>query len=158
MLSAVETDAVGAVARLLGTLDLSVCDGCDGCGLRCSEGVPMTSAEYEAIEAFVAGTVRPPMDWTRWDGAAGAWVDLGDGFGFRACRFRDVRSGRCGIYPVRPLVCRLMGYVPWMPCPIGRVATTVAPDCVLAALDEYCRATRMPYAEWQVSNGNHGGN
>jgi hypothetical protein len=117
----------------------------------------MTQAEFRTIAAHVGEAVgtlagghganlgaraSPPAV------AAGAWVDLGDGIGFRACCFRDVSSGCCTVYPVRPLVCRLMGHVPWMPCPTGRVTTTVAAERALAALEEYCRMKRAPYKVW----------
>ena len=35
------------------------------------------------------------------------------------CPFHDALKGRCIIYPVRPIVCRLMGVVNGMTCPNG---------------------------------------
>lgn len=35
------------------------------------------------------------------------------------CPFRDSAKSRCRIYPVRPLICRLMGVAKGLPCPHG---------------------------------------
>jgi Fe-S-cluster containining protein len=126
--------------RLLAALDLSVCNGCDLCGLRCTDGVPMTHAEYEAIVQYLgaqgidAESVAPDADSNPDWGAS--------------CRFRDERRGRCRIYPVRPLICRLMGHVWWLPCPVEKVPQEVPVALVSAALEEYCHAERHPFGTW----------
>lgn len=38
------------------------------------------------------------------------------------CPFRDKKGRRCSIYPVRPLVCRLMGVADQCRCPNGNSA------------------------------------
>lgn len=75
-------------------------------------------------------------------------LDLGDGVRISVCRFRDQDRGLCHIYPVRPLVCRLMGCVEWMPCPEQRVKRLVPTPLALAALDEYCRFKRQSFSAW----------
>jgi Fe-S-cluster containining protein len=35
------------------------------------------------------------------------------------CQFRDILMKRCAIYPVRPVICRLMGVVKGMTCENG---------------------------------------
>lgn len=41
------------------------------------------------------------------------------GFDFSTARCDQLRDGRCAIYDDRPLVCRLWGAVPEMPCEHG---------------------------------------
>jgi len=120
-----------------------VCNGCDECGLRCTEGVPMTLQEYRAITEYLAATEEPTVTA---DPAAPA--DLGDGVFITPCRFRDTKAGLCRVYPVRPLVCRLMGHVEWMPCPVSRVPRPAPTALTLAALEEYCAQRRQPYEAW----------
>lgn len=64
------------------------------------------------------------------------------------CRFRDERAGRCRVYPVRPFVCRIMGHVPWLPCPTERVRHLPPEPLIRPALDAYCREPRMPFHAW----------
>ncbi|MCC2672799.1 MAG: putative Fe-S-cluster oxidoreductase [Armatimonadetes bacterium] len=127
-------------------IDQAVCNGCDECGARCTAGVPMLRPEFEAIQAYVAGP----------DGADARAVELQDKqvpypgaeeYHYTACRFRDVERGRCSIYPVRPVVCRLFGHVEWLPCPIQKVPGVAAGG--IAAMQHYGTAPQMTYEEWQ---------
>lgn len=140
---------VGALAELLQNLDLSVCNGCDGCGLRCTAGVPMTHQEYVQIRAYLHRMGRLDAANTECSPKGeNPIADLGDGVRIALCSFRDDMRGRCTIYPVRPLICRLMGHVPWLPCPVERVPAVMRPEVVRRALDEYCVWERRPYEEW----------
>ena len=65
---------------------------------------------------------------------------------YTACRFRDAERGRCSVYPVRPLVCRLFGHVEWLPCPIEKV-TARAPGAV-ELMRRYAEAPQHTYEEW----------
>jgi hypothetical protein len=65
---------------------------------------------------------------------------------YTACRFRDAERGRCSIYPVRPLVCRLFGHVEWLPCPIQKI-TAPHPGGV-DAMRRYGEAPLRTYEEW----------
>lgn len=133
--------ACGHVGKLLDGMPLGICNGCDGCGNRCTSGVPMTRAEFDAIEAYLernALPARPPQ---------GPDIETDPVWG-QVCRFRDGLVGRCAIYPVRPLICRLMGHVWWLPCPIERVGRSASVQDVTMALMEYCRLERFPYEHW----------
>lgn len=133
--------------RFAAGIDQSPCNGCDECGARCTAGVPMLEAEFQAIAAFVAGP----------EGADARRVEQLDKqvpypgaeeFQYTACRFRDVEQARCSIYPVRPLVCRLFGHVEWLPCPIEKVSAV--PGGV-AAMQRYGEAPQNTYEEWAAS-------
>jgi Fe-S-cluster containining protein len=50
------------------------------------------------------------------------------------------QAGRCYVYPVRPLVCRVFGHAPELICPHGY--NTNAPHAALARLRRLHRATR----------------
>jgi uncharacterized cysteine cluster protein YcgN (CxxCxxCC family) len=106
-------------AELESRMELSTCDGCDGCGLRCMDGVTVTKTEWDAITDYLA--TQPPEEVRRvarqnkiipWPGAedSGATVTY--------CRFRDLEKNNCSIYPARPTICRLLGHTHWLPCPI----------------------------------------
>ena len=107
---------------LVGAMEMGTCDGCDGCGGRCTNGFGVSRAEYEAVQAYLAAV--PPEERERvlgqdkvapWPGAEETGVT------FTFCRYRDRENDNCFIYPVRPTVCRLFGHTPWLPCPIGAV-------------------------------------
>ena len=131
---------------VLRAADLATCDGCTACHLRCAAGVPMSRAEYRAVVRYQGA---------RSDGERGVAisakdraVDLGDGVAITLCRFLDMGTRLCSVYPARPLVCRLLGQVSWMPCPIGKVAYAVDDATAIALMHEYAAVTRRTYEEW----------
>ncbi|MGV3724179.1 MAG: YkgJ family cysteine cluster protein [Actinomycetota bacterium] len=130
--------------RFAARIDQSPCNGCDECGARCTAGVPMLEAEYQAIAAFVTG---PEGEDARRVERLDKQVPYpgAEEFHYTACRFRDVEQARCSIYPVRPLVCRLFGHVEWLPCPIGKVEAV--PGGV-SAMQRYGEAAQKTYEEW----------
>lgn len=129
-------------------LPLEVCDGCDSCGLRCAEGTPMTRGEYVAIRRFLRSV--PLARIARVEGEDKK-VPLGDGIEAMACRFRDMSHGRCFVYAVRPLICRLFGLVEWLPCPIEKVP--LAGEEAVALFQEYAGFERRTYEEWEAGEG-----
>lgn len=128
--------------EVLGSIDLGVCNGCSECALRCERGVPMTHAEYCAIAAL--GVEPEDDDAARRDRT----VDLGDGVTVELCRFLDPAAKRCTVYPARPLVCRLLGHVVWLPCPIGRVTRTAREEPSVQLMQAYAGSERRTYEEW----------
>ena len=125
-------------------IDLSPCNGCDACGLRCTAGVQMSRAEFEAVQKYRAENIEAVSSVESQDKV----FDLGDGVTFEICRFRDRELGRCTIYPVRPLVCRLLGHVEWLPCPIQKIETVANTQDALQLMREYSRVERRTYEEW----------
>jgi Fe-S-cluster containining protein len=136
-----------SVAALLGVLDLKVCDGCSDCALRCTDDIPMALAEFEAISAYCTREIAPATC----KHSASAPAQLPDAPWPEPCRFRIAATGMCRVYPVRPLVCRLMGHVWWLPCPVGRVTSAPDRETVRSALDAYCAEERRTYAGWTQS-------
>lgn len=129
-------------------IDQSPCDGCDGCGARCTTGVPIMRAEFHEIRYFLASPegaearrVETQEKTLPYPGTAAA-----DGFTYVACRFRDVERGRCSIYSVRPVVCRLFGHVEWLPCPIDRIPGPTAGG--VEVMRRYSEAPQRTYEEW----------
>ena len=47
-----------------------------------------------------------------------------------ACQFRDEKNKRCAIYPVRPVICRLMGVTYGMKCPEGNTCEIDGRECL----------------------------
>jgi len=133
-------------ARVEAQMDLRPCDGCDACGLRCAAGVPLSHQEYQTVRHYLQepGRLREVRAVEEQD----KQIHLGEGVVVRACRFRDRKRGRCAIYPVRPLVCRLLGHVEWMPCPIGRIRRTASTADALEMMRAYAQQPRRTYEEW----------
>ena len=44
------------------------------------------------------------------------------------CGFLDRGNGLCTIHPMRPMICRVWGLTPSMPCPHGCIPSRVLPD------------------------------
>lgn len=122
--------------------DLSPCDGCDDCGSRCIEGWECSREEFLALLDYL--TVHPEVKDLCRRPRTLAW----EGGEVRRCWFRDSPRGRCAVYPVRPLVCRLFGHVEWLPCPTGRIRP--APGAGVALLREYAKSPRATFAQWAV--------
>jgi hypothetical protein len=126
-------------------IDQSPCDGCDSCGARCTAGVPMLRTELLAIRAYLE---TPEGEEAREVERAGKQVPYPgtDDVFYTACRFRDVERGRCSIYPVRPLVCRLFGHVEWLPCPIEKVPAPTPGG--VEAMRRYSEAPTKTWEDW----------
>ena len=134
---------------LVARMEMSTCDGCDGCGQRCTSGFSVSEPEYQAVQTYLA--TLPPDEVARvlgqnkvapWPGAE----DTGATFTF--CRYRDRDNNNCFVYPVRPTVCRLFGHTPWLPCPIGAVADV--PDGSAALWNAYNGHERHTWEEWDL--------
>ncbi len=73
---------------------------CDtGCG-ECCGIVPVTVTEFNAIERYVKEKGIIPIETK--DGTCPLY-----------------QEGRCSVYPVRPLICRIFGHAERLPCPRG---------------------------------------
>jgi uncharacterized protein len=132
------------VADFTSRIDQSPCNGCDACGMRCTDGVPLMETEYEAIEVELA--TLPSDDVARVIGQGKRQPIPGTDETYLACRFRDVERGRCLIYRARPTICRLFGHVEWLPCPIGKITRPVPGGVKL--MQSYSQAPRRTYEEW----------
>jgi Fe-S-cluster containining protein len=134
--------------RYVETIDQSPCNGCDMCGARCTAGVPILHVEFAAIRAFLvtpegeeARRLEQEDKQTPYPG-----TEPDEGVFYTACRFRDRERGRCSIYPVRPLVCRLFGHVEWLPCPIQKVPGPTPGG--FDAMKRYGEGGLRTYEEW----------
>lgn len=108
-------------ARAEPPIDQSPCNGCTDCVHRCTAGIALSRAEYEAIRAQLQ---RVPADVrlrVLGQDKVRPWPGDSTGATYTACRFLDLDSGRCLVYEARPLICRLFGHVEWLPCPTGAI-------------------------------------
>ncbi|HZO87358.1 MAG TPA: YkgJ family cysteine cluster protein [Chthonomonadaceae bacterium] len=137
-------------ARCEAQMQLEVCDGCDACGLRCAAGVPASREEWEALQAYLAGLSSEERAYVEAVLVQDKSVSLGDGVTVRMCRYRDMERGRCTVYPARPLMCRLLGHVEWMPCPIARVSRPIPTADALALMRAYADCERRTFEEWEA--------
>ncbi len=143
---------LGEMRAFSDSIDQAICNGCDACGARCTDGVPLLEPEYAAIRAFLASPAgaearRVELEEKRLPYPG---TEREDGVFYTACRFRDTERGRCSIYPVRPTVCRMFGHVEWLPCPIEAVPS-VAPGA-LAAMRGYGEAPQKSYEAWLAND------
>ena len=86
---------------MLAILNIPKHTNCVNCGSCCGL-IPLSSRELKAIKDYVAAN----------DVAIGKASVMN-------CPFRDEANKRCAIYPVRPLMCRLMGVAKGCDCPNG---------------------------------------
>ena len=128
---------VARLRRLWDSLPNDECDGCDGCGEKCAGDIPMARWEFEQVQSVLD---RRGVEASAPVAAAAA------GPFAPPCRFRDVEVGRCRIYPVRPLVCRLFGLVAWLPCPLERWGVR-RPDGI-EIMRWYASLGPRPYEHW----------
>ncbi len=133
-------------SQVVGEMDQAVCNGCDGCGLRCAAGVQVTRSEMNTIRLYT-DDLKNRVAVEKVLGQSKE-VDLGDDVKVFACRYRDMENGRCAIYPVRPLICRLFGYVEWLPCPIEKVQQKVPLGEALEIMAEISKQPRRTFEEW----------
>jgi Fe-S-cluster containining protein len=106
----------------------------------------MTRHEYDAVRNLV----ESDLDGTRIQLvlAQDKRVDLGDGVEARMCRYLDMEGGGCAVYEARPLVCRLLGHVEWMPCPVGKVEKEAPTLDALELMREYATEERLTFEQW----------
>ena len=130
-------------------MQLSVCDGCDQCGLRCAAGVPASRDEWDTLQSFLAGISEAERAEIRRVEAQDKTVDLGDEVTVQMCRYRDMEAGRCVVYPARPLICRLLGHVEWLPCPIEKVPGAIETADAVALMQSYAQFKRRTFEEWE---------
>jgi len=122
-------------------LPLHLCHGCDGCGLRCTEGVKITYTEFLRITRFLREHSEEAERVQAQDKSIPGWPIT------QFCQFRDTELERCSIYPVRPVICRLFGHTEWLPCPLG-----IVPPQGTEAMDAYQRYAQeklQPFDEWR---------
>lgn len=124
------------------------CDGCTGCALRCTTGVPITGKEFEAIVAYLRSLEPEKVRRILEQDKSVPWFE--DIFQ-EACLFLDRKDNYCLIYPVRPMVCRLFGKVPWLPCPEEKTVPQLHDPTGI--VKDYCREPRKTFQEWQAEAG-----
>jgi Fe-S-cluster containining protein len=130
-------------------LELAVCNGCTACHLRCADGVQATRAEWEMLQGAIAAlspSQRADLDAVL---AQDKTVDLGDEVTVTLCRYFDMKTLRCAVYAARPLVCRLLGHVEWLPCPIDNVPRLLPTPLALELMRAYALEKRRTFAEWE---------
>ena len=131
---------------ILEKLDMSVCNGCSLCFLRCEERVPFSRGEFERVRSYIhSHHERECMEEVMKQDKR---EDMGDGVFFRLCRFLNRETMGCIVYPVRPLMCRLMGHIPFMPCPVDIVERELSEDDTRNVLNLYSQEDRRTWDEW----------
>ncbi len=142
-------DYIELKARAEKRIGLEVCNGCDACWLRCAHDVPASQDEWEALQSHIAAAPEPERARIISVQAQDKTVDLGDDVSVQMCRYFDMDTHMCAVYAVRPLVCRLLGHVEWMPCPIEKVPSPLPTPDALALMQSYARFERRTFGEWE---------
>jgi uncharacterized protein len=143
----IELHVLEDTRRFTDGIDQSPCDGCDECGARCTEGVPMLRPEYEALRAYLESPEGADARRVEQQEKRLPFPGVEDVF-YTACRFRDAERRRCSVYPVRPAICRMFGHVEWLPCPIGKVPHPAPRSW--QAIRRYSEGIRKTYEEWEA--------
>ena len=139
-------------ARAESALALAVCRGCTACALRCASDVPASRAEWEALQNYIASQDTPTQARISAVQQQDKAVDLGDEVSVEMCRYWDTQNSLCAVYPVRPLACRLLGHVEWMPCPIEKVPHVLPLVQSLELMRSYAQFERKTFAEWEAES------
>jgi Fe-S-cluster containining protein len=121
------------------------CRGCHDCAIRCGGGaISLAETEWRAIACYI----EEHLDVERLASllAEAKTFEIADCVTDEFCILYDMQEKGCSIYPARPLVCRLLGHVEFMPCPTGRVPR-VLPDGH-RIMQRYAELRRLTFAEW----------
>ncbi|MHB9132037.1 MAG: YkgJ family cysteine cluster protein [Armatimonadota bacterium] len=122
----------------------TVCDGCTGCAMRCTDNIRLSEFEYtriiEELHALDPRTARRVLEQSK----TRIWFEETT---YTACLFHDVDSGFCLIYPARPLVCRVFGRVRHLPCPENKVPADLD---VARVLQAYTAQPLRTFQEWMM--------
>jgi len=113
----------------------------------------MSREEYHAVQRYI--DVADDGEYIRRVSVQDKTLDLGDGVTVQMCRYRDMERGGCAVYPARPLVCRLLGHVEWMPCPIDKVKHRANTNDALSLMREYARHERRTFEGWDALEIDH---
>ena len=125
----------------------SGCDGCAECALRCTAGIAVSRSEYRDMLRELRGLPAAARRRALTQPKELPWAD---GATYRACLFLDIDTRRCLVYPARPLICRLFGRVPHLPCP----REAFPPDLdARRQWRAYRRRTRRTFEEWLARDG-----
>ena len=117
--------------------------------------VPILESEFLAIQAYRTGPEGAGVREVEAQEKRLSYPGTTEVY-YTACRFRDSERGRCSIYPVRPLVCRLFGYVEWLPCPIAK--TSGAAPGGVEIMRRYGEAPLKSWEEWFAESNPEPGN
>jgi len=139
-------------ARAESAMALEVCHGCTACALRCASDVPASRAEWDALQNHIASQDAPTQARISAVERQDKTVDLGDEVRVEMCRYWDTENSLCAVYPVRPLACRLLGHVEWMPCPIEKVPHALPIVQSLELMQSYAQFERKTFAEWEAES------
>jgi len=130
-------------------MELAGCDGCTGCHLRCADGVQTTLTEWDAVRNYIAVAPESQRVAIAVVESQDKTIDLGDDVTVKMCRYFDIQTRGCAVYPARPLICRLMGHVEWLPCPIDKVTHPVPTPLALDLMRTYSKFERRTFAAWE---------
>lgn len=104
---------------------------CTNCG-RCCGIIPVSSIELKEIRAYVSKHNIKAIN-----------------IHSMICPFRDDKKKICVIYPVRPMICRLMGVVEGMECPNGNTCELDGRKFISKRTHDQLKTTRiLNYLEW----------
>lgn len=136
--------------RAESAMALEVCRGCTACALRCASDVPASRAEWESLQNHIALQDAPTQARISTVQQQDKTVDLGDDVSVEMCRYWDTENSLCAVYPVRPLACRLLGHVEWMPCPVDKVPHALPLTQSLELMQSYAHFERKTFAQWEA--------
>jgi hypothetical protein len=124
------------------------CNGCHECALRCSSGLQITRAEFDAIithlKTLDSDRVRRIIEQEK-------NVPWFEDIYRECCLFLDVVKQDCLIYPARPEIGRFFGLVAWLPGTAGKQVSQLHDGW--GVIKGYSKDTLKTFQEWQMETG-----
>lgn len=114
--------------------------------MRCTAGIKISEFEYARIVEELRGQEPRRVRMVLEQAKELPWFEE---ITYTACLLLDVTTGLCIAYAARPLVCRLFGLVPHLPCPLGRVPADLDARRVLEGY--VCQPMRT-FQEWMAAS------
>ena len=122
------------------------CENCHDCAIRCSGAIKVAACEWLAIRDHIERHI-PPSTLQRLL-TEDKTFEIADEIRERFCILYDMSSRRCAVYPVRPLVCRLLGHVEFMPCPMGRIERVLVDGPGI--MQRYAEMDLRTFSDWST--------
>jgi hypothetical protein len=126
------------------------CRDCHECAIRCSGEIRLCRWEWDALCDYIDAEISPEQ--LAQLVAQDKTLEIEGHVVGRFCILYDTVARRCAVYPVRPLICRLLGHVVFLPCPSGKVPSVLRDGPEI--MQQYAALDLRTFAQWSAAAPN----